>query len=77
MARWDSLRGPLQEAPAEWMLTPPGMAMAWNAMYERVYPGVLQAFTGLDAGELFVADRWAAALLPSAQVPTRGWVASP
>lgn len=53
----------LQEAPAEWMLTPPGMAVAWNAMYERVYPGVLQAFTGLGAEELFDADRWAAALL--------------
>lgn len=59
MARWDSLRGPLQEAAAEWMLTPPGMAVAWNAMYERVYPGVLQEFTGLEAE----ADRWAAALL--------------
>lgn len=45
------------------MLTPPGMAVAWNGMYQRVYPGVLQAFTGLKAEALFVADRWAAALL--------------
>lgn len=53
----------LQEAVAEWMLTPPAMAVTWNAMYERAYPGALQATTGLDAHTLFDAQRWAAALL--------------
>ena len=53
----------LQEAVAEWMLTPPVMAVTWNAMYERAYPGALQAATGLDAHTLFDAQRWAAALL--------------
>ena len=53
----------LSEAAAEWMLTPPVMATRWNAMYERVYPGALQSFTGLASAELFDADRWAAALL--------------
>ncbi|MGJ6127421.1 hypothetical protein QN239_33110 [Mycolicibacterium sp. Y3] len=53
----------LQEAVAEWMLTPPAMVVAWNAMYERTYPGALQATTGLDAPTLFDADRWAGALL--------------
>ncbi|KAA1250199.1 hypothetical protein F0Q45_10985 [Mycobacterium simiae] len=53
----------LHEAAAEWMLTPPAMAVQWNAMYERLYPGALQAFTGMSVGELFDADRWAAALL--------------
>lgn len=53
----------LQQAVAEWMLAPPTMAVEWNAMYERVHPGALQAATGLDAATLFDADRWAGALL--------------
>lgn len=53
----------LLEAAAEWMLTPPDMAVAWNAMYERAYPGALQSFTGLDGDVLFDAGRWAATLL--------------
>lgn len=51
------------EAAAEWMLTPPAMATRWNAMYERVYPGALQAFTGLSVDVLCDAERWAAALM--------------
>lgn len=53
----------LHEAVAEWILTPPAMAVAWNAMYERAYPGALQAATGLEAQTLFDAQRWAGALL--------------
>lgn len=53
----------VHEAAAEWMLTPPRMAVAWNAMYEHAYPGALQSFTGLSCGELFDADHWTTALL--------------
>lgn len=59
----DGDRWYLHEAAAEWMLTPPAMATRWNAAYERIYPGALQEFTGMPTGELFDADRWAAALL--------------
>lgn len=59
----DGGRWYLSEAAAEWMLTPPVMATRWNAMYERVYPGALQMFTGMTWDALFDADRWGAALL--------------
>lgn len=45
------------------MLTPPTMAVAWNAMYERAYPAALQSVTGLDASTLLDAQRWVGALL--------------
>lgn len=40
-----------------------GMAVAWNALYERVIPVCCRRSRVWTPGELFVADRWAAALL--------------
>jgi hypothetical protein len=52
----------LQWIPAEWMLTPPTIATQWNAAYERIYPGELQAATGLTLAELLEPERWVQAL---------------
>lgn len=59
----DGDRWYLRDVVADWMLTPPAVATQWNAMYERVYPGALQAAAGLTLDELLDADHWAAALL--------------
>lgn len=59
----DGSRWYVRDVVADWMLTPPAVATQWNAMYERVYPGALQAATGLTLDELLDADHWAAALL--------------
>jgi len=52
----------LQWVSAEWMLTPPAMATQWNATYERVYPGALEAATGLTLAELVEPAQWVQAL---------------
>lgn len=59
----DGERWYLRSVVADWMLTPPAVATQWNRMYERVYPGALQAVTGLTLDELVDADRWVDALL--------------
>ncbi|WP_280393099.1 hypothetical protein [Nocardia brasiliensis] len=48
---------------AEWMLLPPKEATEVNRAYDRVYPGALQAATGLAAAELFDEGTWARLLL--------------
>lgn len=59
----DGDRWYLRSVVADWVLPPPAMATQWNRMYERVYPGALQAVTGLTLDELVDADRWVDALL--------------
>ncbi len=59
----DGERWYLRSVVADWVLSPPAMATQWNRMYERVYPGALQAVTGLTRDELVDADRWVDALL--------------